>query len=170
MKHFIASIVFFIFAAASDLSAQDVDIFGDDITKYLPKQTAIARDPASPCNQGEEPFSVFIKKFNTDPVFRAERTKADWCSPMYDIENPQQAQEYLESSAKYLKDYGALPVAPMALKRRNGESTFKTFFTIGENRVGYYVSSEGEGGGSSARIGFKRKKDKWYLVYIQLAG
>lgn len=154
------------------VSAKGIDMFGENTPmKYLPKQTAIVKNPASPCNTGEEPFSVFIKKFNTDAAFRAERTKVHWTSVFYD-DSTERAQEHLKSFSKteVLTEYSALPVAPQPLTRKRGVTMFKTYFVVGKDRVGFYVTSEGSEFGSGATLGFIRDNGKWYLTYVQICG
>lgn len=146
------------------LAASAADIFADSCPeKYLPGQTAIINDPQSACNQGDEPFSEFMKRWNTDADFRNSRLKATWASPMADDLSEEEVLEMLRLYADNLDVYNAIP---MAAKNSGRRGVFKTFYAVGADRVGFYVS----GTEGSARVGFMRKDGIWHCVYIMMAG
>lgn len=158
MKHLTLLILSLMMA----LTASATDIFAENCPeKYQPEQTAIISNPQSECNQGEEPFIEFMKRWNSDADFRTSRLKATWASPMADDLSSEEVLDMLKLYAGFLTDCGAIPMEAKTARRQ-----FKTFYAVGANRVGFYVG----GPDSSVRLGFMRTDGIWHCVYIMMAG
>lgn len=128
--------------------------FPDAPSKYLAKQSALAIAPTSECNKGNEPFTTFLKKWNTSSSFRQERVMGlsdDWNTA---DENKSQ----ILSGMQYLKEYKALPVASKPGKW----GVFRSFFGVTANTVGYCKDG--------VVIHFQRVDGKWYVTFLGLAG
>lgn len=128
--------------------------FPESPSSYSAKQSALAIAPTSACNKGVEPFTSFLKKWNTNATFRKERVMGlsdDWNSAEENKQN-------ILNGLNYLTDYKVLPVAAKPGKY----GTFRTFFGVTANTVGY--SKEG------VMIHFQRVDGKWYVTFLGLAG
>ncbi len=171
MEKTIRTLTLLLIAMVSSLTASAVDIFMDQRPdKYLAAQTSIVNNPDSPCNQGDEPFTEFMKQWNADASFRLSRLKVTWASPFADDWSDDEIYDLLKSNLGMLGDYGALPMKPKRNTNRANASTFNTFYIVGADRVGYYASFDNGDFGHSATVGFIRKDGLWYCVYIQIAG
>lgn len=125
--------------------------FGSIPEKYLPRQCALVASPTSACNQGDEPFSTFIAKWNKSKKFREERIYA-----FDDFE-----RESIGYQFPAINIYGLLPMAP-----KKGVRKYKTYFSVTANTVGFYsYSIDGAGW-----IQFQRIDGKWYVVGLAVAG
>lgn len=110
------------------------------------------KDPASLCNQGDEPFSAFMSKFNMSAQYRQERTKVTANTPEFQNEG-----DALANAVSFLKTYKAVP-----MRDYNGKVNMSTWFYVTENMVGYSFPS--------GVLCFERVGGKWYCVAALLAG
>lgn len=148
--------VLFISIAAFAQNLQTIDdVPWNAPWKYLPKQSALAMSPTAACNQGEEPFKDFIRKWNASEALRKERVYAE----EGDIDIYRYQLDGLEV-------YGVLPVAAgksVFVKTGGGKMrTYRSFYNVTANTVGF--CQEG------CNLNFARIDGKWYLVFIGLAG
>lgn len=125
--------------------------------KYIAANTKIVANPSSPCNQGEEPFMNFIKKFRNDKSFRNSRIKL--------IYNDQAELQILSqhSAAQWLNIKASRPV------RRNGNINYGTWFNVKADEV-CFASVESSPDNAAEGLAwfyqFRRINGKWFLVAL----
>jgi len=146
--------------------------FYDTPSGYQTKSCALVASATSACNQGTEPFSVFIKKWNTSAQFRENRVKVTANTPEYIGDTPSERKQALINRLEFLESYiGGFPLKPHKLRKSNGCRSYATYYTVTADRVAFRNSEEcDEFGGSAGMVGFERIEGKWYLTYIELAG
>lgn len=114
--------------------------------------------PTSECNRGAEPFSVFLKKWNSSASFRKQRAMVTdvTIANIPHQEDKETLLNYIESLSLYTS------VIPLRTYKRNVD-TWACWFHVTANTVGYYTTQAGY-------LLFERVADKWYCVGCNLAG
>lgn len=153
MKNLIALLILLLPSIVAH--AQNSFTLPDLPDKYDEKACAAVIDPKSGCNTGSEPFSAFLKKFNSSVKFRATRMKC----------------------AGYVQDYLLTPELPgrklpLFAASRPIKKNYYTLFTwafVESDSIwftgGYMPPFDDDGTGLSCGYHFTRTDGKWYLVY-----
>lgn len=119
---------------------------------YQTKDCQEVASASSACNQGEEPFSAFLRKFNMSPRYRESRIKFTDNTLEFLRED-----NMFATMLSHLKDYGVLPLRAVKSKSR-----LATWHNVSENMVCYY--------GPGVLLCFERIDGKWYVTGVNLAG
>lgn len=143
-----------------------------EVTSYQPQSCNLVLSQSAACNKGDEPFSSFIKKWETDESFRKSRLTCSGNTPEFLGDTDEERKENMLGQLAYVEDYiGGYPVRPAKKHRAYGCTRFATYFAVTADTVGFHYESEcGEEGGSTAILGFERINGKWYLSCLALAG
>ncbi len=156
-------IVLFVVFVLLSLSAMGQNYFSGKYTnRYLPKQTKMVNNPASPCNKGKEPFIKFLTRWNNDDTFRRKRMR--FSEEYYGKDLIEFMQMFVEQlvNEKY-------KVVAHPLKRVGDYDIYATFFGIDAKHVGFEERTEAwndnvDLGGSQIRLCFERINGLWFLV------
>lgn len=124
---------------------------------------AAVRNPESPCNQGDEPFSQFIAKFNKDKKFRQERLNP---LGMHSAIPGDSEEAKLADLKANLKRFSG-KVAPVQLRRTYNSVRWATYYAVAPNIVGFYSVEETSGERTEYILGFERINGLWYLTHAQ---
>lgn len=125
--------------------------------KYVAANTNIVVNPASPCNQGEEPFMDFIKKFRNDKSFRNSRIQLIYINEWSQLQLSEQSDV----------DWQAIKASKPV--RSEGLVSYGTWYNVKADEVCFAnVDScpENVAEGLAYYYQFQRIEGKWYLVAL----
>lgn len=163
-------------AIALCLSASAESIFTcSEITGYKPRSCSLVNAKTSACNQGAEPFSVFIQKWNSDAEFRKARIAYSANTPDFLGDTEKECIDNMMNQLSFAESYvGGFPIKAAKKHRdRYGCSAYATYFAVTADTVGFryeYMCEGEDGGGSAGILGFERINGKWQMTCLALAG
>ena len=140
---------------------------------YDAKACKTVANKKSPCNQGAEPFYVFIKKFKTNKKFAKSRVKM--CNNKQCKDFCQYAlARVINGEENFFHGFETFRLKKEWIKNENleeggfYEDTTATWSEVSKNKVVYMFDGEGEYGWGFTYT-FERIKGKWYMThYINL--
>lgn len=160
-------IVLALVCALVSFSSYSQEWFDSIPTRYLPDAVGYVQDPASPVNQGDEPFSEFIKKWNHGNFkLRKERIKATANTYMAEQAN-RTPEEVMWRTMSNINQITVIPRGEFWVGKKAG---YATYFVPSENFVGYLVTRiriQPPGFGAVPQglvITFERIDGKWYVT------
>lgn len=119
--------------------------------KYLKSSATQISAAATPCNQGEEPFNVFIAKFRTNSQFRNSRIS------LTEISEGQQLSD--------ITDWSVLKA--FTRKEVDGMAEYGVWYNISADEVCFenaYYDPEYGGAGEAIYFRFNRQDGLWRLT------
>lgn len=163
MKKVIITTILTVILTAFSCLAQDD--FYQAITKltdqapnrYVAANTNIVVNPASACNQGEEPFADFIKRFRNDKTFRTSRIRLAF--------NNEEQQQCLSQQTE--EDWKSIKAS--RTRRSQGMVYYNTWYNVKADEVCFISAQscpENVAEGLAYYYQFRRINNKWYLVTL----
>lgn len=129
------------------------DSWTDSIPEtYQAKDCQMVASASSACNQGAEPFSKFLRRFNMSSSYRESRVLVTDNTSEYS-----KNIQVLITRVNLLKDTNILP-----LRDVNSKSRLATWFNVSADMV-CYLNRIG------CLICFERVEGKWYVTDVELA-
>lgn len=148
-------------AVAFSAAAQEYDMSFTYNAKYDAKSNRKVKNVKSSCNQGNEPFYKFLKKFKSSESFRKSRCKVlddifvanidDFCENFTEEFRPHKLERKKLQEDCYLE-------------------TTASFYDVSKNVVCFFSTGEDCESGGSSLYKFKRINGKWYLTGFFGAG